>query len=343
MKFYLVNVGGNAMKDFYTVKEIAALLNCSIAVVYSYERNGYIKRIKSADRNYGVGQFSKTDVNRLLAAKEELDSAGKSFSDLAKELDVHPGTIKEAVTSLNLKVNKVPIVLYATRERYALSPEQEHQIKEYLNQDQTIRPRRNYLYYTHIGLARFQLFLLDRKQKVRLTEGENGRIGFYLGNQKFLPYVEAEQKFNLTSAYPIHKPEQEKKGNSSFTDLIISTQAADFYEILDKLYSICGIENFNARIQNEKLFVSVINGDYIFETTELLDVADLLNQYVVFGKVTASENRLIFSRPQKVIEIQLDNDVYENLSKEAQIANTSLTGWIQTLLKERDHMLKKDI
>ncbi len=321
------------MKKSYSAKDVANLLNCSIAVVYSYEKRGYLKRKVEGELS-GV-RFEKADVDRLSRDKKVLDSAGKSFSTLAKELNIHPGTVSEIVTSLNLNVKQVPISLYANRQRYAITSSQEQKIIQYLKEEKkSTRPKRNYLYYTHMDRAYYQLFLLNGSQEVRLIEGEGGKMGFYVDKNNFVTYVEANKKFNLIPKYSIHKSPISHKKNKTFTDLVVPLTDKKFPLVLDTLYSVCGIENFNAKIHNNQIFASVRNGSYILPVKKLKNTVNLLNQYSIFGEIRGEEDQLVFSRSLQVVEIQLDKDTYEALNNVERKSRVSLDNWIQECIRE---------
>ena len=49
-------------KDFLTVKEVAALLNCSVRSVYYYIGNGNIKAVSLSQR---VTRIKRTDIDKL--------------------------------------------------------------------------------------------------------------------------------------------------------------------------------------------------------------------------------------------------------------------------------------
>lgn len=328
------------MGKIYSMQEIADLLGYSIASIYSYERRGFIQRINDSAFEGQSGKFSEEQVNKLLEMKKKLDASGNSYANLAKTLGVPPGKVKEAVKMLKLDVKKVQTSLYSTRTRYALTAEQEQEIIKYFDQYKPGRPRRNALYYTHMDLAEHQLFQLNTCKKIRLQEDLRGRLGFEL-KDGFLPFKEAIEKYSLKPAYSIHQTQQEGKIAASFTDLIIPTQNNDFFEILDTLYSICGVENFNAEYIKERLFISIRNGNYSVTTEVGAAAKELIEQYIVFGHIMSEGNHLSFTQSKSVIEIQLDSPTYEIFSNEARMANLPIAVLIQRMLHHQASLLKK--
>lgn len=152
-------------------------------------------------------------------------------------------------------------------------------------------------------------------------------------DQAFLPYLEALRSHDLEPRYAFHQEKQEAQ--QGFTDLVVSTGKKAFYRILDALYAVCGLENFNAEAQYDQLVASIRNGQYALNEFVAKDVLRIMRTYIQSGKVMSKGNHWIFSRSDRTVQLIFEEEIYEGLEKLAEAEDLSLQGWLKKVLDEK--------
>jgi DNA-binding transcriptional MerR regulator/predicted HicB family RNase H-like nuclease len=321
------------MKNYYTLQEAADLLDCSTTTIYSYERRKMCSRIEDRHRLHGHVRFVKEEIDRLKEEKDQLDAKGKSVTDIAAALGVYPSKVKEAIDALNLKIVSVPTSIRSVSRRFAIASEQEEQIVAYIKQQKTPRPKRNHLYQQGADLALYQSFLVAEEDTLRLKQNGTGTLGFTLENDEFIPYVDALRTMDIEPRYPIHQPKQ--GGQAGFTDITVPTGRKAFYQILDALYAICGVENFNAEIRAGQLSLSVRNGIYPVSDSVSAGSFSLIKRHIRSGKMAKEDGYWVFSRSSKMVQLQFEEEVFTEMEAAAKKAGVSVKEWIYNLLEEK--------
>lgn len=319
------------MKSNYSIKETADLLNVTVATVYSYERNGILKREEDPHHLKSTMTFSREHVEALIKEKEEIDKAGPSISEFAKKNGVYTAKVKEAIKELGMEVEMVRSSIKSDNKRYSLSHEQELQLTEYLSRQRTTRAKRNHLYYPGIDLALYQPFLIAGERQVRLTLNEKKEMGFQLDSESFVPYMNAIQNFDLEPVYGIHKEKQLR--HQGFSDITVPTGRKALYIIIDAIYNVCGIENFNADIHQGSLVISVRNGTYA--SNYPTDSLEVIKEYLENGDIEVSEGAWHFKLTKKTIQIQVDSDDMPVFVAEAERQQTSVKDILENFVKEK--------
>lgn len=322
------------MQPSYTAAEVARVLGCSVPTVYGYAKKGWIRKVDDPHKLSGSTRFIREDVDRLKAEQERLNAAGRSITEVAKQLGFYPQKVKEAIAALNLDIQSVPLTVQSAKQRYAVTQEQEQAIGAYMKQQKSTRSKRNHLYVPTSDVALYQSFLLAGEQPVRLKHNDQQELGFFLDDHDFLPYLEALRSHDLEPRYTIHQEKQEAQ--QGFTDLAVPTGKKAFYRILDALYAVCGVENFNAEIRNGQLVASIRNGQYPLNEFVAKDAIRILRNYIQSGKVVSEENSWIFSRSDRTFQLVFEEEVYEELVGLAEKEGLSLQEWaLRTLIKKR--------
>ena len=323
------------MQPTYTAAEVARVLGCSVPTVYGYANKGWIRKVDDPHKLSGASRFEREDVDRLKSEQERLNAAGRSITEVAKQFGVYPQKVKEAISALNLDIQSVSLTVQSAKQRYAVTKEQEQAIGVYLKQQKSTRSKRNHLYVPASDVAIYQSFLLAGEQPVRLKHNDKKELGFFLDDNDFLPYIEALRSYDLEPRYEIHQEKQEAQ--KGFTDLVVPTGKKAFYRILDLLYAVCGVENFNAEIRNGQLVASIRNGQYPVNELAAKDALRILRTYIQSGKVVKEETNWIFSRSDQVVQLAFEEDVYEELKRLAEAEGLSLIEWAQqVLIKKRE-------
>lgn len=326
------------MQPSYNAAEVAHELGCSIPTVYGYANKGWIRKVDDPHKLSGSTRFVREDVDRLKAEQERLNEAGRSITEVAKQFGVYPQKVKEAIAALNLDIQSVPLTVQSAKQRYAVTTEQEQAIGAYLKQQKSTRSKRNHLYVPAADVALYQSFLLAGEQPVRLKHNKQKELGFFLDDHEFLPYLEALRSHDLEPRYAIHQQKQEAQ--QGFTDLAVPTGKKAFYRILDALYAVCGVENFNAEVRNGQLVASIRNGQYPLNEFVAKDALRILRNYIQSGKVTSDENNWIFSRSDRTVQLVFEEEVYEELVGLARAEGLSFQEWVLRTMEEKRKTIK---
>ena len=321
------------MRPPYTATEVARVLGCSVPTVYSYANKGWIRKVDDPHKLSGSTRFVREDVDGLKAEQDQLNATGRSITEVAKQFSVYPQKVKEAIAALNLEIQAVPLTVQSAKHRYAVTTEQEQAIGTYLKQQKSTRSKRNHLYIPASDVALYQAFLLAGEEPVRLKQNDQNELGFFLDDHEFLPYLEALRSHDLEQRYSIHQ--QKKEVQQGFTDLVVPTGRKAFYRILDVLYAVCGVENFNAEVRNGQLIASIRNGRYPVNEFVVKDALRIFRNYIHSGKVASEENNWIFSRSNRTVQLVLEEEVYEELEGLAEAEGLSLQEWAMRVLTEK--------
>lgn len=321
------------MQPSYNAAEVAHELGCSVPTVYGYSSKGLIRKVDDPHKLSGASRFIRDDVERLKSEQERLNAAGISITEVAKQFGVYPQKVKEAIAALNLEIQSVPLTIQSAKHRYAVTTEQAQEIGRYLKQQKSTRSKRNHLYVPAADVALYQSFLLAGEQPVRLKYNDQKELGFFLDDHEFLPYLEALRSHDLESRYAIHQQKQEAQ--QGFTDLVVPTGKKAFYRILDALYAICGVENFNAEVWNGQLVASIRNGQYPVNEFVAKDALRILRTYIQSGKVISEGTDWVFSRSDRTIHLVLEEKVYEELNLLAEAEGLAFPDWALRVLDEK--------
>lgn len=326
------------MPNPYTIAEVAQALGCTVPTVYSYAKRGLIQKVADPHRLYGTSRFERDGVDRLKQEKERLDAAGRSITEVAQRLGVYPQKVKDAIAALKLDIQQVPSSIQSAKQRYAITQEQEREIDQYLKRQKTTRIKRNHLYAPATDVALYQAFFIAGEQPVRLRQNAQGEFGFYLDDHDFLPYLEALRSHDLEPRFGIHQERQ--SGQQGFTDLTVSTGKKSFYQILDFLYAVCGVENFNAEIRNGKLVASIRNGRYPMNAFAAEEAFRALRAALTSGKVERVDDFWVFARSDRTVQLNFEEAVYEELEGIAETEGLSFKDWALRVLEEKREQLK---
>ncbi|MGE6415573.1 helix-turn-helix domain-containing protein [Planococcus kocurii] len=318
------------MQPSYNAAEVAHELGCSIPTVYGYANKGWIRKVDDPHKLSGSTRFVREDVDRLKAEQERLNEAGRSITEVAKQFGVYPQKVKEAIAALKLDIQSVPLTVQSAKQRYAVTQEQEQAIGNYLKQQKSTRSKRNHLYVPAADVALYQSFLLAGEEPVRLKQNDQNELGFFLDDHEFLPYLEALRSHDLEPRYAIHQEKQEAQ--QGFTDLAVPTGKKAFYRILDALYAVCGVENFNAEFRNGQLVASIRNGQYPLNEFVAKDAIRIFQNYIQSGKVVSEGNHWIFSRSDRTVQLVFEEDVYEELVGHAEAEGLAFQEWARQVL-----------
>ena len=321
------------MQPSYTAAEVARVLGCSVPSVYGYANKGWIRKVDDPHKLSGASRFVREDVDQLKSEQERLNAAGRSITEVAKQFGVYPQKVKEAISALNLEIQSVPLTVQSAKHRYAVTQEQEQAIGTYLKQQKSTRSKRNHLYVPASDLALYQSFLLAGEQQIRLKHNDKKELGFFLEEEEFLPYLEALRSHDVEPRYSIHQQRQES--HQGFTDVIVSAKRKAFYQILDVLYAVCGIENFNAEIRAGQLIVSIRNGQYPVNGFATKEALRILQRHIKSGKVESESNNWIFSRSDRVVQLTFEEEVYEELKLLAEAEGLAFPEWALRVLDEK--------
>lgn len=325
------------MSSSYSVRETADLLNLSVASVYAYERKGILTREEDPHHLKSSITFPKSDVDKLVEDKKSIENAGLSISDFAKKIGFYESKVKDAINDLQMDVPMIPSSINSKRMRYALTKEQEQQLSEYISQQKSTRAKRNHLYFPTTDIALYQPFLIAGEQRVRLTLNSKKELGFQLDNDIFISYMTAMRDFDIEPVYSIHKNKQ--LHYQGFSDIVVPTGKKAFYQILDTVYNVCGVENFNADFHQGELMISIRNGSYPSDYS--ITSLETLQQYLVLGEVEVSDGAWHFRLTKKVLQLQLDSEDYPVFQSEAAKQRISVKDLLETFLKEKAQELKK--
>lgn len=325
------------MREGYTPQEAADLLGFTVPTIYAYEKKKILRRIEDPHRLKGNTFYVKEDVDVLVEEKKKLDNMGITISALARKAGVFSSNIREAIKAMNLQVPMVPSNPHSSRMRFAITPEYEEKILSYLSHHKTRRAKKNHLYIPSFDVALYQSFLVAGEQKLRLKTDQKERVGFELENGYFIPYVQAIRTLDIEPLYRLHRKKSE--GQNGFTDITVPIGKKAFYEILDFLYSNCGVENFNAEIVGGKLVASIRNSEYrTIQTNE--KTLKLLRQYIVNGKLEMGHDHWIFGRTEKSVQVHMNPEDYLLFKQEAKKDNLSFKNWIENALAEKANELR---
>lgn len=325
------------MREGYTPQEAADLLNLTVPTIYSYEKRNIIKRVDDPHRLKGITLFVKEDVELLAEEKKKLDNMGITISELAKKSGLYSSNIREAIRTMNLQVPMVPSNPYSSRMRFAITSEYEEQILSYLYRQKSSRAKKNHLYIPSFDIALYQTFIVAGEEKVRLKKNQQQIVGFQLENTDFISYIQALRTLDIEPLYRIHRKKAESQ--SGFTDIIVPTGKKAFYQILDFLYSNCGVENFNADIEGSQLVASIRNAEYrTTQTNE--ETLKLVQQHIVSGKLEMRDDHWVFSRTEKGVQVHMKPEDYLLFKEAARDENLSIKNWIENALAEKANELR---
>lgn len=317
----------------YSIKEVASILALSVTTIHTLERRKLLRRVENPNYKQEGIRYRKEHVDALLEEQKKLVSHGLSVNELAKQFGVYPAKIKKALNHLNLEVERVRTSLSSERLDYVLTPEQEIILTNYFTKETETLPKRNHFYQAHVDVALYQLFIVEDTESVRLVQNSTKQVGFQVENEEFILYSKALRTMRVEPCYAIHHPL--KKEGTQFITLELPVEIKAFYQVVDILYSTCGIENFYVVIRNHQAIFAVRNGDYQLAAGTTPEGVNDLQAYVVSGQVSVTKNLLRFAPTTKTFEVKVKNELVDVLRKRAEREGMKLNDFLQQIIQEK--------
>lgn len=321
------------MKNWYTKQEAARLLGVSTNTIYHYWKQGKIRRIPDPHRLYKEARYYKEEIDQLAAEKNNQPN-GYSPSDIANMLNINVQLIYKYIREGLIKAQEVPVG--DEKYTYIISEEEYQSIKETLQPVIENKIRRNEYYNSRYDIALFQHFQSNKIPTARVEYNSEKIWGFYLPiTQKWIPYEEGIQVYNLKPVYSIH---QKSIQNYNYVRFEIPKEEDIFYPFLDYLYEHWGVENLRLR-SNGLVTILLKEGEQPFSSS--FSIEDIL-PFLKEGKVVYEDGLLITRSAYQKTSIDLPKNLLNEIKRLAESENIKMSAWIERAITEYLKNLRKN-
>ncbi|WP_260399498.1 helix-turn-helix domain-containing protein [Peribacillus simplex] len=311
--------------EWYTQKEVAALLGVSKATVYHYGKQKKIIKILDPHRIHKEARYEKAEVDQLVYAKQSFPT-GMSPNEVAKKLGLSVQSVYKYIQDGSIKAEAIP---YGDeRITYVISETDYHEAEKSLKPSETQRPKKYEYYDSKNDVVLYQKFHSNKIPEARVVRNEENVFGFYLPNiQKWLTYEEGMKTYTLKPSFSIHQPPLDYKG---YVELQVPKNEVVFYPFMDYLYEIWGVENIRLREQSETVLLYIKAGEKPLKS-EVFGIADIL-PYLTNGEMHHEDDTLILRSSNRKTSFELPIELLETISDLAEQEGVSISKWVEQKL-----------
>ncbi|MEB2630228.1 helix-turn-helix domain-containing protein [Peribacillus frigoritolerans] len=311
--------------EWYTQKEVAALLGVSKATVYHYGKQKKIMKILDPHRLHKEARYEKAEVDRLVYEKQSFPT-GMSPNEVAKKLALSVQSVYKYIQDGSIKAKAVP---YGDeRITYVISETAYQEAEKSIKPSETQRPKKYEYYDTKNDIVLFQRFHSTKIPEARVVRNEDNVFGFYLPNiQKWLTYEEGINNYTLKPSYSIHQPTLDHKG---YVELQVPKNEIAFYPFIDYLYKNWGVENIRMREQDSSFLLYIRAGKRPL-MSEMISIADVL-PYLINGEMHHEDDTLILRSSNRKTSFELPIQLLETISDLAEQEGISISKWVEKKL-----------
>lgn len=309
---------------FYTKEEVSELLGVAESTVYSLAKN---EQIVSEVLPKGVSRpkrYTKESVD-IYKDSKQTEPIGFAISDLAEKYKVSNQRIYQLIKKLNLKTSRAVI---GKRNKLIVSETDIVLIEKELTKK--IHKGTKTDFYKHQeDIALFQLFNTASNEKYRITRTQSNEWGIHLATTNhFIPFKEAVEQLQLTSAYSIHKKPIQ---TAMFVNFTFKSTDLMAYEFIDACYSHLGIENMHLLFTDSELKLAIKAYNQFLSVCNL--PVEYLNVHCENAVIELVNDEYEFVLSDKPLTVVLNGDSYDALKKYAEEMQKSFSSIVNELIQ----------
>ncbi|GEK33108.1 helix-turn-helix transcriptional regulator [Kurthia sibirica] len=322
-------------EQFYTQKEVMNYLGVARSTVYNLVGKGIL-----------AYEYLPADLKRAkMYTKESVEAYKEKYqptipdgyiriSDFAKRENLSLQRVYKLVEQLQLELDAIRI---GERDIYHVNQDQQQAIIQEVARLKGNSVKTDF-YNSRYDVALFQLFIDEgTKEEFRVVLNAENEWGITDKRDTFYSIDEAMEKYNLKSAYTIHR---ETERDKHYIDFALYKGSFELNVALDFFYEYRGIENMHVDYDDEKGYYKVSVKAAAIEVMNEHDftrkkwIAETINKRGVTGEMRISEHELKLVPSTSYVSCRLDNSIHERLVQFADERNMSIKKATELLLTE---------
>lgn len=312
--------------EFYTKKEVSALLGVAESTVYSLAKANKIEAEKLPKGVSRPKRYTKESVHTYKQNKQKQPD-GLGIHELANKYQVSKQRMYQVIKKLKIEtssgvVGKRKILLVAQSDEQLIATE--------LNK-KTHKGTKTDFYRHQEDIALFQLFISSSKERYRLTRNAYNEWGIYLPiTNEFILYSEAVEQLHLLPAYSLHKKSIQ---TSMYVNYTFKTTDSLAYDFIDACYHYLGIENMHLLFKDNEIKIALKAHNGFLNSCKLN--IDHLNTHCENAVIELFNTELQFVLFDKPLTVILKGDAYHTLKDYAEEKRMSFSEIINELIEKQ--------
>lgn len=318
----------NNTDKILTTKQVAEMLDLSIATIYKYIKEKRLRPIYEDSWHIDETHlFKKEDVETL---KEKLEKPGLTTGEVAKQLQVHPTTVAAYIKKGELKATKQ---LYKGRNLYFISEDEVANFKKEHPKQQKRRKKEFYSKSTRLYLFQTvknkQTFELGRIMK--LSTG-NGEIWTESGEIIACDHMQQHDFFVVENF--LEKDYITKRGYVIFRFPLPKHIASPIFSLIESFYRELSYRNIRVtkREQHIQLEVKPCFIKELKEDSHPYEI-NVLQKHIIKGSVIKRHNGLLLESDMEVLTINLSSSLKNRLKNLAKHQDLTMEEYVRKLIQ----------
>lgn len=309
------------LKNWVTVQEAAEQIGLSKPTIYKYVREGKLEDIPDPHRLFGEKRITQQSVQQLIEERSASIKKGKTPHELAKQFNIPPHFVYEAIRELQLQPRKRK---QGKRDLYDLSKTECEQITRHI---ESIGAEPLFYDSTH-DVALYQ--------KMEVSEGQTLRVVWHEEKKEWGAYMHGSIWMPLQSdwkpCYPIHREVMRAADTITFT---LSMQQSDTWETIDWIYTNFGVENCKVSRNLDTLTVHIKTGVVTLRETANHSIIGALQDGLQSGQFMIEENVWHAKGTKRQTSLLLDEAMIEEVKTRARQNGETMNEWIERAIAQQ--------
>ncbi|USK62470.1 helix-turn-helix domain-containing protein [Peribacillus asahii] len=315
-----------------TTKEVAEKLEVKTATILKYVKDGKLTPFN--DDPYQIDTtklFKEVDVVQF---QRENKKPGLTTGEAAKELEIHPQTLKSYIKSGELKAQKH---LYKGKEMYFISRDDFENFRDMYEESKQEDMKEFFFKKDAYTLALFQLFRNEHTHEyARLMKlNKKGEGSFLTSDGRIIDFTERE----ATEFLPINMIEDVpyilKKGFAIFEFELREDIMSPVFKVIDLFYRSAGLKNMKLVVKDSIIHVEVRPTKLEIEPQYHQEEIQVMKERIIEGKVTYGPGRVLINSDVQPINITVPLQLKNRLKKDAKEAGMSMDEYVLSIIEEK--------
>ncbi|OAH56837.1 hypothetical protein AWH48_19620 [Domibacillus aminovorans] len=326
--------------DYYTTKEVAALLNKSVPTIYKYVREGKLTPLPDHKwRMQSTRLFPKDQVEELKEKQEK--KLGLTTSEAADYLGITRSTLFRFI-----KEEKIPSVKGTLRGRevsYINEEDLQRYAKENFDYLEQERIKKRTFYDKKQNIAFYQRFSSSKIEEARLIWDEKGEWQFLLlPSRKVVSYNEGIYKYDLCPFYSLTYGKN--LTSPGFAKVTLPLNHPLTMQFIDLVYQQCDLSNvyidFNEAFPHEMSEMSLLLKNTIFDNTNET-ISQYVKMHLVEGSLQINSESMRIESDEVIFTLHMSKMLKDQIKRSAEEQRISMQEIANQILMEHFDLLKR--
>lgn len=304
-----------------SVASAALLLGLTKGTIYRYIREGLLIEVDTPSGAKKVSSESIEELQRKLFSSK-LEDEGISLNAFVKKMNITKKRLLELLQKHNIVLEKTT---HGQREQYWITPAIEERVHCLLLEQEHFP--KTVFFNSKRNMALFQAYVNIETNKIYRIERDADVWGIRVASG-IVPFEIAEAKYKLRPQYSIR---QRLRSTTVYATLVISMEHELFFDVMDTLYQIFGIDNLQFQYEADTLKVMIKDARYILSVP--IESVQQLQEFLVNSTLQVETNAVKISNADYIVHVPISAMLLPSLLQQSKLSNMTETQFIQSLLE----------